>query len=55
MSFKFPVMSSKLLSVIVNIGLDNVIASEADVRSVGQELRHPGHVTTGGVKQSGVN
>ena len=51
MSLEFPGLVTKVLSVVVNVGFDNIKASEDDVRSIGQKLGHPNHVTTGGVKK----
>ena len=51
MSLECPGLVTKVLSVVVNVGFDNIKASEDDVRSIGQKLGHPDHVTTGGVKK----
>ena len=40
------------LAVVVDVGLDNVEPGEHDVRSVGQELGHPGHVPAAGVQEA---
>ena len=51
MSLECPRLVTKILSVVVNVGFDNIKASEDDVRSAGEKLGHPDHVTTGGVKK----
>ena len=43
---------SEPLAVVVDVGLDNVEPREDNVRSVGQELGHPGHVPAAGVQKA---
>ena len=40
------------LLVMLNVGLRKVVAGEDDIRSLTQELRHPEHVSTGGVQEA---
>ena len=43
---------TKVATMSLDVARYNVIASEVNVRSLIQEAWHPGHVTTGRVKQS---
>ena len=40
------------LFVMFDVGLCKVVAGEDDIRPLAQELRHPEHVSTGGVQEA---
>ena len=40
------------LLVMLYVGLCKVVAGEDDIRPLAQELRHPEHVSTGGVQEA---